>query len=222
MSIALWCGCRGGELEIAPAAGGQGSTEEPSVITPPTDPELRPKFIPARDARPAPVLEVTNLGGEQREVQPGDEDSVTLVVFWSMGLQADHMAARHVSDLARKYRALGVRAVGFVEKTYYKGKPLYPAAPRFMRAQGITHPVYYDDFSALDQMGDAAGVSVGKVVPCFFLVDRKQRVRMFKRGFNFYAATAWTDESKRLEELVYETAADGEHIEDYLKRLLAE
>ena len=130
-----------------------------------------------------------------------------------MDYPVNKAAARHVGDLAQHYRAVGVGAIGIVQKTYFKGEPLYTRAPLFLEAQGIDHPVYYDDFSALRKMAGAARGSVGKVTPCFFMIDRDLRVRFFKRGFKCTAAFGGE---------VIENAAPGEHIEDYLRQLLGE
>ena len=245
-------GCRPSQVEILPAdretlaaQEAQEEVEEPVGITPPTDPKLQPKFISARRARKSPVLKLTDFGGEQHKIQPGNEGAITLVVFWSMIfpvspewsrgahkldrgdirmlLEDDALkgtgpaAAVHVRDLARKYSGLGVRAIGIVEKTI-----MHEMAPTFRRVYGISYPVYYDDFSALDDLGDAARVRAGKGVPCFFLIDRELRVRMFKRGFSHWIGPRWSKEERRIVETLAENAPEGQHLEDFLKRLLEE
>jgi thiol-disulfide isomerase/thioredoxin len=149
-------------------------------------------------------------------VEPGEPGKVTIVVFWSLDLPVTRAAARHVADLEEKYRGLGVIALGIVEKDTKDSE----RASQFMLSEGINYPGYYDDFKALRAMGRAAGAKVKKELPCFFLVDREQRVRLFKRGFSF---TGWLAKYPRTgDEQVVENAAPGERIEDFLRQLLDE
>ena len=189
---------------------------EQLVPTPVQDPRRKPHFIPAEDAGRAPTLDLSTFGGQRMRVEPGEPGKVTIVVFWSLDLPVTKAAARHVADLEEKYRGLGVIALGIVEKDTKDSE----RASQFMLSQGINYPGYYDDFKALRAMGRAAGAKVKKELPCFFLVDREQRVRLFKRGFSF---TGWLAKYPRTgDEQVVENAAPGERIEDFLRQLLDE
>jgi len=213
-------------------------------------------LIAAEEAEKSPVLKLSSFGGGERNVQLGKEGYVTLVVVFDMfflrqpgydpvrhGLSKflkdnalngrGPAAAMHACDLAKKYSGTGARAVGIVERTVS-----YEMAPEFKRVFEIPYPFYYDDYkmSALDKMGDAAGADVSKGAPVFFLIDRNLRVRMFKRGFNFWSGTTWSEERQGMVTQVHETTegdtlsiGDPEttgrgavSIEDALKELLAE
>jgi len=176
----------------------------------------RPRFIPAGQARRAPVLRLSDSEGQTVKLSPGEEGKVTLVVFWSMALPVTRAAAKHVSDLVERYGPAGVTAIGIVEKKTVGSQ----AAARFMLSEGIRYPAYYDDFSALRVMGRAAGVKLKRELPCFFIVDRQMRVRMFKLGFAFVGSLAMFP---RLQgERIEENAPPGQRIEDFLRKLLSE
>jgi peroxiredoxin len=179
------------------------------------DPGDEPVFIPAGSARKCPRLKVTTLEGQTGEIQLARRGWVTLVVFWTMDFNFTRAALCHANDLAEKYRAMKVQAVAILEQTASS-----EFGPRFAKAQKLTCPLYYDDFTALRAMGRAAGVSVGRQPPCFAMIDQEGRVRFFKRGFSFFAARI--SHPLILKEEIVENAAEGEYIEDYLQRLLRE
>jgi len=191
-------------------------TWEALTPAPVTDPRRKPRFLSAEEAKQSPTLTLTTFEGERLKVRPGQEGKVTLVVFWSMALPVTRAAARHVSDLVDKYGRLGATAIGVVERNTL-GSEL---APEFMLRERIGYPVYYDNFRALRVMARAAGARARRELPCFFLVDRHMRVRMFKRGFAFAGTLAAWPRTGR--ERVEEQAAPGERIEDFLCRLLEE
>lgn len=210
------------DVRIVEPPEGDGTSAEGSENTwktfqpdPVTDPETTPKFIDSDDAEKAPTLTLGTFEGRRQRIRMGNPGEVTIVVFWSMDIAATKAAAVHVRDLVRKYHRLGVSAVGVVEKSR-----TYRFAPRFMAAQSITYPVFYDNFKALERMGDAADVDVEKSVPSFFIVDRRRRVRFFKRGFSFTGATPAYGGLEA--ERIIENAAPDQHIEDYLRRILGE
>jgi len=179
------------------------------------DPQTRPRFIPADKAEQAPELELYSFEGTRKELTPGYRGRVTMVVFWSMDIPATRAAPKHIHDLARKYRRVGVRALSVVERT-----KTYRYAPRFLASQGIRIPTYYDDFSALRRMGRAADESVRQEVPCFFMVDGEGRVRFFKRGFSYTGAGSIR--TPGAVDQVIENAAPNETIESFLRQLLEE
>jgi len=223
---AFLVGCRGGArppiFDAAPSQPmAQEEAEDPwYALQPEFDEADRPKFITERKARKCPRLTVSLLG-QTGEIDPGLKGSITIVVFWSMDYTFTRAAVRHVRDLAHKYAGAGVRAIGIVENTKTAG-----AARGFLRSQGMSHSSYgyLDDFTALRKMGKAARESGVEQVPCFFIVDRNRRVRFFKRGFAFVSSAVseeWQDRLVPGEEII-ENAPPGEHIEDYLVKLLSE
>jgi hypothetical protein len=182
------------------------------------DPRQKPVFIRADDAEACPTIKVMTLSGEKMDLRPPAKGKITIYVFWLMEMPAARAAAVHVRDLQKKYARLGVDAIGIVERP--PGSRSYKAAPGYMSQNDITYPTYYDDFSALQKMGRAANENPRENVPCFFIVDRQRRVRFFKRGFS---PTMAGSVQPRIEGvLVIENAAEGEHIEDYLKALIRE
>ena len=226
VTAAFWAGCATEpELitlrpppEPAPQHEEKSSLWDQLEVAPEEDPRRKPQLISQTRARKSPQLKVSTFDGEKRKIEPAEEGYVTLMVFWSVDLEVTRAAARHVSDLAQKYSAMGVRAVGILENP-----TTAKYAPSFLRAQGIRYPVYCDDFSALRAMGRAARQGRVKEVPCFFIIDRKRRVRFFKRGFAFTVSATLADVQRTVEkEKVRENAAEGERIEDYLKQLLQE
>ena len=231
MMTAFWAGCRG---ETRPAVFdstvsypvGQANPEDPwnaLRLQAEQDARRRPKFIPVGKAKNCPQLTVSAFTGEKGKIDPGRKGSITLVVFWSMDFTFTRAAVRHVGDLVQKYADQGVRAIGIVENT-----KVAKSAPGFVRDEGMDYSAYcyLDDFSALRAMGKAARESGVEEVPCFFMIDRSQRVRFFKRGFSFVAASVTapgeSEGSLQQGEEVIENAPPGERIEDYLQKLLSE
>ena len=198
-------------------------------------------LIAAEEAERSPVLKLSNFAGDERKVQLGKEGYVTLVVFFDMffvrqpgydpvkhGLSVflkdnalngrSPAAAMHVRDLAQKYSGTGARAVGIVERTV-----THKLAPEFKRVFDIPYAFYYDDLSALQEMGKVVGADVRMGEPFFLIIDRDLRVRMFKRGFDFWSATTWSEERQGTVTEVHESPEEGTvSIEDALKELLAE
>jgi len=229
LSLAAW-GCRSKpEVIWAPDAGQQASTPateadkereanklwNSTLVDPAEDRLLRPVVIAAEDAKECPALTLLTLDGEKFNLQPADKDKVTIVVFWFVEMPAARAAARHVKDLRDKYGRLGLRAVGIVERTDH-----YKDTAAFLKEQKIDYATHYDDFAALPAMGSAAHLSLKREAPCFFIIDKQRRVRVFKRGFSFSAAASVYPRDP--EELIIENAAAGQHIEDYVKMLLRE
>lgn len=184
------------------------------TVDPVDDPAKQPHFIPADEARECPRLTVSTFSGMEGGIEPGRMGDVTLVVFWSMDVHFTKAAMRHVSEMADKYADRRVKALGIVEG------PTAGHAPAFLKAQDIDCPVYCDDFSALREMGKAAAQGDAHGVPWFFILDRYRRVRFSKRGFSCTVAAVTVMDV--LKEEVIENAAEGERIEDYLARILAE
>ena len=227
LALMLAAGCRtGGEEEVVlgePRVEEQPAEEEEDVgwedltAEPVGDPETRPRFISAEDARRCPKITFQTFGGEKRKVRPGHPDRVTVVVFWSMDSAANQAAVMHLDGLVNKYYRMGVRGINVVEKPPTGS---HRAAPRFLNAQGVGMKTYYDDFSGLRRMAKAARVGVKREVPCIFLVDRQMRVRLFKRGFS-YARTSAAGPGGRSARIM-ENAPRGQRIEDFLRKLLEE
>jgi hypothetical protein len=200
------------------------------TIDPARDPREKPKFIAAAKAKICPRLTVKSLSGEEGWLDPAKEGHVTLLVFWSMDFTYTKAAVRYADDLARKYEAHGVRAVGILERT--KAVALLQESGHsvmdFLQFQGMEYSsyCYCDDFSALRSMGKAARESGVGQVPCFFMIDRNKRVRFFQRGFSPCTGRVVAPEDPNAprftKEDIVENAAPGEGIEDYLKRLLEE
>ena len=174
------------------------------------------KYFAASDAPPCPRIDVLTAQDKKVTLSPGTPGfvtpgDVTLVVFWSMDSASARMAARHVSDLVRKYAAYRVRAVGIVARTAGAGAS-HTYADRF----GLAFPLYFDDLSALEEMSEQAGAKVTTAIPSVFIVDRKTRLRFHRVGFGFVlVGQAGT-------QTVSETAPENQHIEDYLKTILGE
>ena len=186
------------------------------------------------------MLQVQTLEGEARQFLPARVGGITLVVFWSMDVPATRAAGRYAADLSNIYGKMGLQVVGIVEKTVVpartpEGQPIegqvleaYKYAPAFMTSQGMRYPVFYDDFTALRAMAKAAREKVGNDAPMFFLVDRQQRVRFSKLGFSFvggvgaWSPGGWGAPPQLTGEALIEIAADGEHIRDYIEKLLKE
>jgi hypothetical protein len=181
------------------------------------EPETRPRFIPAEDARRVPELQLQTFRGEKHKIRPGHPDRVTVVVFWSMDSVANRAAVIHLDGLVDRYYRMGVRGINVVEKPPTGS---HRAAPRFLNGQGIGMKTYYDDFSGLRRMAKAARTSVKWEVPCIFLVDRRMRVRFFKKGFSFSGTAAMGPRGRRSR--IMQNASRGRRIEDYLRRLLEE
>jgi len=228
--IAAWCvlyfaaGCRDEPtVVLVPPPQQQTSVADTNaawnslVPSPVENPRTKPKFIPAADARRAPELNLTTREGQAVRVTPGNKGEVTLVVFWSLDADVGAVAARYVRDLSAKYRATGVKALGIVEKTptgYYR------KAEAFLAAEKISFPNYYDDFSAMRDMARAAGERLDVEHPCFFIVDRELRVRLFKLGFSYTGLILPTTPTG--DELLIENAAAGQEMETFLKQTLQE
>lgn len=179
----------------------------------PDDPSIQPHFIKAENAPNAPKLKVENLTGEKKEIDPARRGHVTIVLFWSIDSTANRVACAHIQNLVRKYRRAGAAGLTISEKTKN-----YRKTPGFFRRYDIALATYYDDFSALKKMGRAVGESVKKEVPFFFIIDRKGRIRLHKRGFNYMGLISEWSGTVRQE--VTENAPPNQRIEDYLKRLL--
>lgn len=213
-------------------------------------------FVRASKARKAPRLLVTCQDGSKARLRPGLKGRITLVLFWSMDVPLPAEAARnlgawiaedpvnapttaaakHIRDLAAKYARMGVRAVGIVERTHFfdsrgKKRPTnsHKLAPAFVRAKNINYPIYYDDFTALATMARAAGAPRKGRLPCVFILDRDQRVRVARRGFQYASGIAIPRDEQtgrerpaEAEEVISDTAPPDERIEHYLTLLLNE
>ncbi|MHC5034652.1 MAG: redoxin domain-containing protein [Planctomycetota bacterium] len=180
------------------------------------------KFFAQAEAVPCPGLNVSSFSGAEVKLEPGargfaESGNVTLIVFWSMDDPAAKAAARHVSDLTRKYAQWRVRGVGIIEKTAAAA-----AGHSFAMHQGITFPLYYDDLSAVQKMSKLVGAESRAAIPAMFIVDRQLRVRFYRPGFQFVSTIAGPDARLPGAETVEESAPQGETIEDNLRRILSE
>ncbi|MHC4481048.1 MAG: thioredoxin domain-containing protein, partial [Planctomycetota bacterium] len=142
-------------------------------------------FVSAEEAKKCPTVRLTTSMGREVKVGPGsrgfvESGQVTLIVFWNADLSSGRYAARHVSDLAKRYRSWRVRAVGVVERTRGAG-----ASRSFASEQGLALALYFDDLSALERMADRIGAEQETAVPSIFIVDRQMRLRFFRPGFRF-------------------------------------
>ena len=187
----------------------------------PVDESERTKYHSASEARKCPSLALTTVMGNETKLRPGqsgfaEPGTVTLVVFWGMEFAEGRAAARHVSDLVRKYRELGVRGLGVVERTRQA-----PASESFAAQYGLAFPIYYDMLEALKAMRKAAGAEdeLGKLV-AVFIVDRKMRVRFYRGEFPFSDVTGGILQPGERE--LKESAAEGRAIENYLGAILNE
>jgi hypothetical protein len=225
--LILGAGCHSGEekevvlgeprVEEQPAEENEEVGWEDLTAEPAGDARTRPRFISAEDARRTPKITLQTFGGEKRKVRPGHPDRVTVVVFWSLDSAANQAAVVHLDGLVNKYYRMGVRGINVVEKPPTGS---HRAAPRFLNAQGVGMKTYYDDFSGLRRMANAARVRVKREVPCIFLVDRQMRVRFFKRGFSYAGTSAAGPRGG--EARIMENAPRGRRIEDFLRKLLEE
>ena len=181
----------------------------------------RTLFVAADEAKKCPTIEVsTTAQGRSVKLVPGTQGyaepgTVTIVVFWSMDALPAVRAAQHVSDLVRKYGGLTVRGVGIVEKT-----PSAPRAEAFARWQGLALRLLYDDLSALKKMSRQMDVEIKTALPSIFIIDRGGRLRFHRGGFRFWAELKQSEKSRY--EIINESAAEGQKIEDYLRLILAE
>ena len=186
----------------------------------PVEESERTKYYSASEARKCPSLELTTVLGNVTNLRPGqsgfaEPGTVTLVVFWAMEFIEGQAAARHVSDLVKQYRELGVRGLGVVERTR-----LAPASQPFADRYQLAFPVYYDTLGALKAMRKAAGAEddLGKLA-AVFIVDRNMRVRFYRGEFPFSVTGGVLQPGERP---LKESAAEGRAIENYLGVILNE
>jgi len=69
-------------------------------------------------------------------------------------------------------------------------------------------------------MSKSVGAKVKTAVPSFFLIDRHGRVRFYRSGCSFWAATVRYRPVGA--EVVRENAPEGQRIRDYVLKLLDE
>jgi len=173
-------------------------------------------FTAAAEAPVCPRVKL--LTGQGKEVSVGPDTpgfvmrgDITLIVFWSMDDTSARMAARHVSDLARKYQAYRVRAVGIVARTAKA-----PESHAYAESFRLAFPLYFDDLSALEEMSEQVGADVKTAVPSIFIVDRQCRLRFYRPGFRHALVGEFGGQK------VSESAPAHQAIEDYLMALLNE
>ncbi len=217
---ALLAGCGGaggGEAGVRKPGRPQDRWQTIAEATPMEKAANTSSFEPG-EAPACPTVEVVSADGAEVELEPGragfaERGTVSLVVFWSVQTVPGQTALVHVRDLVSKYRQWRVRGVAIAP-----GGPADSANADFARQLGLPFPCYFDtDLSALKRLSKAADAEVRTAVPSVFIVDRKQRIRFYRGGFRY--ALAVGDEGGNV---VLETAAPGDAIEDYLKVILAE
>jgi len=181
----------------------------------PLDQATQTEFFAPERAPTCPVIKVENAQGNRQAVAPGRAGYVTIVVFWSVDTSCGRVAARHVSDLVRRYRRWQVRGLAIVEKTQ-------PAAAvsSFLTQHGVLLPVYYDDLSAVEEMSEEADAEHETAIPSFFIVDRQMRIRFYRAGFRYTVGAVGVRRPGT--EMVIESAPPGESVEDYLRVILEE
>ncbi len=177
------------------------------------DPRMRPVLRPAEESGYVPALELRNKDGATATLELAEEDGIMLVVFWSMDSFDTISAVLHADYLVGKYREYDVGGISIVSNP-----ETYHHASGFLEANHVGMDNFYDDFSALRRMSDAAGRDIGQELPCFFIIDGGGRIRFSKLGFS----SSKVSDGFRVAGLrVMENAPSGERIEDYLRRLIA-
>jgi hypothetical protein len=185
-------------------------------------------FVPASEAEECPDLDVYRSDNSEFTIEPGrpgyiERGHVTILVFWKMERLAGRGAARYVSDLARKYRGLRVRAIGIVEEGVS-----VEAVNTFANNQGLAFPIFYDLYEALPDLRDAIGATDADRPGCaVFIIDRKLRLRFYRSNLTFAAGMLSEGAGARARyrpgmEMVGESVPPGKSVEDYLIRILKE
>jgi len=173
------------------------------------------RYFSAANAPRCPEVEISSVSGQKRKLTLAVPRMVTLIVFGTMDRESGKAALRHAGDLEKKYRRLGVRAAGVVEKTRW-----YQKAELFATDQDLRYPLYYDDLSALERMSRAVGAERRRAFPAVFIADRSMRLRFYRGRFDYVVSIP--DIRRPRQEQISENAPKGETIEDYLKRILRE
>ncbi len=178
------------------------------------DPRMSPELRPAEESGYAPALELRDGDGASATLELAGEDGIMLVVFWSMDSFDTISAVLHADYLVGKYREYDVVGISIVNNPQ-----TYHHASAFLDANHVVMDNYYDDFSALRRMSDAAGRDIDQELPCFFIIDGGGRVRFSKLGFS----SSKVSDGLRVAGLrIMENAPSGERVEDYLRRFIAE
>ena len=233
--VLLLAGCKGGGPEVVkidpttatfvqpgPAAPGQGEWEALSAPIPFEENE-HSRYLSPSDARKCPTLKVFGKDDETMKLVPGQPGfapagQVTLILSWAMEFRQGRAAARHVSDLVKKYRQFGVGAVGIVQRT-----PGVAESATFQAQQGLSFRVYQDSLGALKALRKAVGAQ-DKLNPAvsIFIVDRRMRLRFYRAEFRFSATSKASGRGGLSPELIEESAPPGRAVEDYLQAILRE
>lgn len=177
------------------------------------------KFFSASEAPTCPKIKVTTDQGKEIILGPGkrgfaEPGYVTLVVFWQVEHPHSLAAARHVSELVRKYAQWKVRGLGIVEKT-----PQAQLSQTYAMEARLAFGLYYDDLSALKEMSSEADAKVTTAVPSIFIVDRKMKLRFYRAGFRFNMGGIT---GAPIPATIIESAPPKQTIEDYLRTILRE
>jgi len=180
-------------------------------------------FVPSLEARACPSFHLYRADNSRFDVEPGksgviEPQYVTILVFWKMERLKARMLARHVSDLAQKYRQWRVRAVGIVEENVSVA-----ATEQFQMAQGLSFRIFYDLYEAIDDLRDAIGAQDSdRPTAAVFIIDRKMRLRFYRSDPDLVAGMVGTRPYRPGMEEIGESAPPGKSVEDYLVKILKE
>jgi hypothetical protein len=229
--MALASGCRGsGQPDRIPIQ----PRDPEELVMPPVSPaddwagplEENPStvFVPAMEAEECPSFKLYRPDNSSFKMKPGEMGGiephyVTILVFWKMERLRGRMLARHVSDLARKYRQWRVRAIGIVEEGVSVA-----AVDEFQRAQGLVFRIYYDLYDALDDLRDEIGATdPDRPTAAVIILDRQMRLRFYRSEMSLAGGLAQTGRGRGPGTgEVGESAPQGKSVEDYLVRIIKE
>lgn len=182
------------------------------------------RFVPGDEAEECPRIRVTDGTGMKLTLQPrqrgyAEPGYVTMLVFWKPERTSGRAAARYVSDCVEELADNRVRGIGFVEAPPIK--MVVDDTKKFRDLQGLVlEPIYYDDWSALEELLDAIDGVGEEPSAAIFIIDRRMRVR-FYRGAFLFGMGQWDSDEPGGED-IEESAPDGKKIRDYLIRILQE
>lgn len=213
----LSIGPPGGSLQGDTQAQGQVQPWGPGVSRQNLSPGPRSPntvFRGPREAERCPEIEVTGSTGRTSSMRPFRQNTVTLVVCWSVQLRPGRAVAGYAQQLYNSYSDHGLRVVGLATRT----PDGYAPIGNFLQRAGIEYPVYVCGPVAFRKLASAAGSRPALL--SFFLIDGNGLVRFYRRGFRFSAAGPTGPGAAPVRWV--ENAPPGDRVEDYVRGLLSE
>lgn len=125
-------------------------------------------LVPAKDRKPAPVLEGEGLDGEP--LSTADFTGKTLVInLWGPWCPPCRAEAPVLKQIAEEYAAKDVQFIGMLTRT-----PDTSSAIAFNRKQGITYPSFADQGGALEL--EFVKTLPTQAIPTTWVIDSEGRV----------------------------------------------